>query len=94
MISIVGLGTGGSKIAKEFEKENNIPVEKWDVGNLTACQSGMERVVESYGNIDILVNNTGTVSEAKFENMNEDQWHQVLRINLDSVFFMVCFCSP
>lgn len=76
------------KIAKEFEKENNIPIEKWDVGDSTACQSGIERLIERHGNIDILINNAGTVSDAKFENMNEEQWHQVLRINLDSVFFM------
>ncbi len=76
------------KGAKEFEEKNDIPIDKWDVGDLSACQAGIERVAECHGNVDILVNNAGTVSDAKFENMSDEQWQQVLRINLDSVFFM------
>ena len=38
--------------------------------------------------MEILVNNAGTVSDNKFENMTDDEWQRVVRVNLDSVFYM------
>jgi len=75
-------------VAQNFEAESNIPVFKWDVGDFAACVAGVGEVREQHGPVDILVNNAGTVSDNKFENMEEAQWHQVVRVNLDSVFHM------
>lgn len=75
-------------VAQKFEAESGIPSFKWDVSDFAACQAGVAKVSGQYGPIDILINNAGTVSDNKFENMNEEQWHRVLRVNLDSVFHM------
>jgi NAD(P)-dependent dehydrogenase (short-subunit alcohol dehydrogenase family) len=44
------------------------------------------RVVRERGSVDILVNNVGIYPHHAFEKMTLDEWHRVLRTNLDSVF--------
>ncbi|MBT6829971.1 MAG: acetoacetyl-CoA reductase [Rhodospirillaceae bacterium] len=75
-------------VAEKFTVDTNIPVFKWDVSDFDACREGVKQVSDAHGPVDILINNAGTVSDAKFENMSEAQWHRVLRVNLDSVFHM------
>ncbi len=75
-------------VAEEFAAQSEIPVFKWDVSDFEACRTGVEEVAAAHGPVDILINNAGTVSDAKFENMDVEQWHRVLRVNLDSVFHM------
>ncbi|MDA0229281.1 MAG: acetoacetyl-CoA reductase [Proteobacteria bacterium] len=75
-------------VAESFAAESGIPVFKWDVGDFAACRAGVDEVRSAHGPVDILINNAGTVSDSKFENMDEAQWHRVVRVNLDSVFHM------
>ena len=75
-------------VAEKFAAETDIPVFKWDVSDFSACEAGVKQVSDAHGPVEILINNAGTVSDAKFENMSEEQWHRVLRVNLDSVFHM------
>ena len=76
------------EVARDFEAETGIPAFKWDVSDFAACRAGVEEVRRHHGPVDILINNAGTVSDNKFENMDEAQWDRVLRVNLDSVFHM------
>ena len=76
------------EVARNFTSQTGIPVFKWDVSDFAACKAGVAEVREKHGTVDILINNAGTVSDNKFENMEEAQWHGVLRVNLDSLFHM------
>jgi acetoacetyl-CoA reductase len=75
-------------VAESFAAESGLAVFKWDVGDFDACRAGIEEVRAAHGPVDILINNAGTVADARFENMDEAQWHRVIRVNLDSVFNM------
>ena len=75
-------------VAENFSAESGIPAFKWDVSDFAACRVGVDEVRQQHGPVDILINNAGTVSDNKFENMDEAQWHRVVRVNLDSVFHM------
>ena len=75
-------------VADSFAAESGLAVFKWDVGDFDACRAGIEEVRTAHGPVDILINNAGTVADARFENMDEAQWHRVIRVNLDSVFNM------
>ena len=75
-------------VAESFTAESGIPAFKWDVSDFAACRAGVDEVRQQHGPVDILINNAGTVSDNKFENMDEAQWHRVVRVNLDSVFHM------
>lgn len=80
--------------AEAFRQATGIPAYRWDVADGPACRAGVARVEAEGGPIDILVNNAGTVSDNRFENMTEEQWRRVLRVNLDSVFHMAKAVYP
>jgi acetoacetyl-CoA reductase len=79
---------GNDAAAAEVAKSVKIDVFKWDVGDWEACQAGIRRVEEEVGPIDVLVNNAGITRDASFHRMNVDQWREVIRVDLDSLFYV------
>lgn len=61
---------------------------KWDVGDPEACASGLAQVAEQLGPVDVLVNNAGITRDGMFHKMSYDQWREVMRVDLDSLFNM------
>ena len=43
----------------------------------------------AFGEVDILVNNAGITRDALFHKMTEEQWDQVMDVNLKSMFFTI-----
>ncbi len=79
---------GNDEAAAKFQAETNIPVFKWDVGDYDACAAGIAKVEADIGPIDILVNNAGITRDGFFHKMTKEQWSDVIRTNLDSLFNM------
>ncbi|KQQ05532.1 MULTISPECIES: SDR family oxidoreductase [unclassified Rathayibacter] len=50
--------------------------------------SAVTAVVAEYGRLDVLVNNAGTIRRAPAVDYAPDDWSEVLRVNLDSVFHL------
>ena len=46
-----------------------------------------ELVHEKFGGVDILVNNVGTSAMVPFLDMTDEDWHQIIGINLHSFFY-------
>jgi|SRR5699024_1484001 len=46
----------------------------------------IDTVSETFGNIDILINNAGVTEDAQFMNMTENQWDTVIDVNLRGPF--------
>ena len=80
---------GNDEAAKKFQAETGIPVLKWDVGDYDACVAGLKQVEAQLGPISILVNNAGITRDAMLQRMTPQQWKDVIRTDLDSVFNMV-----
>lgn len=59
---------------------------KVDVTEPDQVQHLIDKTVEHYGRIDILVHNVGLYEEEPFELISFDQWQNMLRVNLDSLF--------
>jgi acetoacetyl-CoA reductase len=79
---------GNDAAAKSFSNETKIPVFKWDVGDYAACEQGIVNVQNEVGPIEVLVNNAGISRDAMLQKMSHEQWEQVIRTNLDSLFNM------
>ncbi|ODA66248.1 3-oxoacyl-[acyl-carrier-protein] reductase FabG [Methyloligella halotolerans] len=79
---------GNDEAANKFKDETGIPVFKWDVGDYAACEQGVVDVENQVGPVDILVNNAGITKDAPLHKMSYEQWSDVLRTNLDSMFNM------
>lgn len=57
-----------------------------DVSDRTQIESAFKDVYEQHGTIDILINNAGITKDARLAKMSEQQFDQVIDINLKSVF--------
>jgi acetoacetyl-CoA reductase len=57
-----------------------------DVSQFETSQNLVETVEQQLGPIDILVNNAGITRDTQLKNMNLQQWQEVMRTNMDSVF--------
>jgi acetoacetyl-CoA reductase len=79
---------GNDDAAKAFNKDTKIPVFKWDVGDYLTCEQGIINVENEVGPIEVLVNNAGISRDAMLQKMTPEQWEQVIRTNLDSLFNM------
>ena len=74
--------------AEAFAKEHNIDVFQWNVADAAACEKGVKEVTEKLGAVDILINNAGISKAAMSHKMTIEQWDDVIRTDLDSVFYM------
>jgi acetoacetyl-CoA reductase len=79
---------GNDEAAHKFNSETGIAVFKWDVGDCDACAAGAARVGAEVGPIEVLVNNAGITRDGVFHKMTKEQWSDVIRTNLDSLFNM------
>jgi acetoacetyl-CoA reductase len=77
---------GNDEAANKFKGETGIPVTKFDVSDAGACEAGIKAIEGEHGPVDILVNNAGITRDGTFHRMTFDQWSQVIRTNLDSMF--------
>jgi 3-oxoacyl-[acyl-carrier protein] reductase len=57
-----------------------------DVSDFAAADTLVKTAIDTYGHIDIVVNNAGTTRDKLLPMMKEDDWDVVLDTNLKSVF--------
>ncbi|AZB24118.1 MULTISPECIES: 3-oxoacyl-[acyl-carrier-protein] reductase [Chryseobacterium] len=57
-----------------------------DASDYDAAQKLVEEVMAEFGQIDILVNNAGITKDNLLLRMSKEDWDQVIKVNLDSVF--------
>ena len=57
-----------------------------DIGNSADVKRMFEEVESSYGRLDILVNNAGIIRRGNVETVTEQEWDDVIRINLKGTF--------
>lgn len=59
-----------------------------DVTSSTDVRAAVDRVLEAFGRIDVLVNNAGVVALDRAEDVTEADWDRTLAVNLKGVFLM------
>src|SRR4029077_14753873 len=79
---------GNDDAADAFNKDTQIPVFKWEVRDNDACEQGVVSVENGVGPVEVLVNNAAISRDAMLQKMTHEQWEQVIRTNLDSLFNM------
>ena len=80
--------SGNDEAAANLKRETGAMVVKGNVGNFADCQHAVQAVEAELGPIDILVNNAGITRDGVFHRMNSEQWSEVIRVNMDSLFNM------
>ena len=59
-----------------------------DVSSSATVETAVATVREAFGDVDILVNNAGVISALLMEDIGDEEWDRVLRVNLTGVFYM------
>ncbi|PXW23133.1 acetoacetyl-CoA reductase [Paraburkholderia caballeronis] len=73
-------------LAAEREAGRTFRTFAVDVSDFDSCAQCAQHVLETYGRVDVLVNNAGVTHDATFAKMSKADWDAVLHTNLDSAF--------
>jgi acetoacetyl-CoA reductase len=80
--------SGNDAAAEACAKELGVMVVKGNVGNFADCKHAVEQIQAELGPIDVLINNAGITRDGVFHRMSSEQWSEVIRVNMDSLFNM------
>lgn len=58
-----------------------------DVTSADACRELCDEAAEWRGHLDILVNNAGKTADALLVRMRDEDWHEILAVNLSGTFY-------
>ncbi|MFO1235508.1 MAG: acetoacetyl-CoA reductase [Alphaproteobacteria bacterium] len=78
--------SGNDEAAAKFKAETGIAVYKFDVGDYEATAAAIKQIEADLGPVEILVNNAGITRDGFLHKMTPEQWREVIRVDLDSVF--------
>ena len=70
------------------EQGTQVLALKADVAQRESAQPFVDAAVAEFGQVDILVNNAGIFFNAVFEDMSDEQWDRMLRVNVTGVYLM------
>jgi 2-deoxy-D-gluconate 3-dehydrogenase len=57
-----------------------------DIADAKVCESLIQRTIDEFGSIDILINNAGTIRRAPAAEFPQNFWDEVIAVDLTSVF--------
>lgn len=77
------IAAGGSAIA------NTQSVATWD-----SAHAIIQSAIDTFGRIDVVVNNAGVLRDVMFHKMSEQDWDIVRAVNLDGPFYMSRAAAP
>jgi gluconate 5-dehydrogenase len=60
----------------------------FDVTDAAAVEAGIARIEADIGAIDILINNAGMTRRARLDEFKDEDWHAIMRTNIDSVYMV------
>lgn len=76
----------GEKTAEELNQNGEAIFVQVDVSDTEAAEAMVEKTVEEFGKVDILINNAGVTADGFLSKMSEDAWDKVIDVNLKGVF--------
>lgn len=77
----------GNKVVDEIKKKGRQALYvKADVADFKQVEKMMEKIISTFGRIDVLINNAGIILDKKLHNMTEEMWDKVISINLKGLF--------
>ena len=102
------LGASGAKLMLAARREDRLKdlvaaIEKTggtvayrvtDVADRAQVQALAEATLETYGRIDVLVNNAGLISASPLDQIKVDEWDQIIDVNLKGVLYGIAAVLP
>ena len=64
------------------------------VGDADEARGIVKQVLDEWGQLDILVNNAGITRDHSIRKITDEEWHEVLRVNLDGTYYVTTAAIP
>ncbi|NUP79065.1 MAG: SDR family oxidoreductase, partial [Nonomuraea sp.] len=65
-----------------------------DVTDETQVRRGLERVIDRFGTLHVVVNNAGVYPAKPFEETSVEEWRRIMRVNLEAPFLVTRAALP
>jgi len=88
IIADIDLEGANRTVSKASRSGGSAAAYRVNLSSVQDISSFVERVLEKYGRIDVLVNNAGLFSTLSIPEMTEEAWDRVLDVNLKGTFFL------
>jgi NAD(P)-dependent dehydrogenase (short-subunit alcohol dehydrogenase family) len=93
--AINGIGTSqaaADRVVEEIRAFDGEAVASYDsVATIPGGENIIRTAVETFGKVDILINNAGIVRDSAFVNMEEDSWDAVMNVHVKGAY---CVSRP
>jgi len=85
---------GAAAESRLRQKGHDVRFRQVNVADMASVRAAVEALVQETGRIDVLVNNAGITRDASLLKMTEEQWQQVIDVNLGGVFHCTQAVAP
>ena len=92
-VAVADLDEAGARTTAEACGPDAIAL-RVDVASSEGCRRAVERTVEAFDGLDLLVNNAGMIRRSDVIETTEEEWDRVMAVNVRSVFLMSRFSIP
>ena len=81
---------------EEIQKNigNNICIQKTDVTNANEVNALIETAYNEFGRVDVLINNAGLMPQSFLEKNKQDEWNQMIDVNIKGVLYGIGAVLP
>jgi acetoacetyl-CoA reductase len=83
--------------AKELQAkypDAEISVHQGNIGEADDCKRVVNEVMDTYGRLDVLVNNAGITVDKTVRKMSPEDWNRVVQVNLNGAFYLSSAALP
>jgi NAD(P)-dependent dehydrogenase (short-subunit alcohol dehydrogenase family) len=91
-VAILDMDDAGQHLADELGE--NVSFHLCNVGVSEEVKAVMGEIVDRHGAVHVLVNNAGIQRYGTVENTSEEEWDEVMNVNLKSVFLCTKYLMP
>lgn len=72
----------------------SLKIQLADISETTQVERVVNDTIESFGQIDALINSAGIIMNGSIEDTSLDDWDKMMNINLRSMFYLMNRCVP
>lgn len=94
IVNYNGSAEAAKSVVEEIEDYgSSAEAMQCNVADADACKQMIEAILAKYGRVDVLVNNAGVTKDNLIMRMTEEEYDQVLDVNLKGAFHTIKFLS-
>lgn len=92
--TVFGIARNTDRLEAVFADVSNGAFAAVELSSSSACRGAIERCVEQFGRLDVLINIAGSHQMRRTESMTDEDWEEDLAVNLNGPFYLCRAALP